>query len=249
MALGLIVACVGATALNRYKYGNWKVKPDIGVWLFIGGMFTAKALWIVQHDNDWSRLLDVQRSGTMSTGAVLGAFLVLLVYSKVQRMSFWALCDIAAPFAALAEAFGHFGCLMGGCCFGRITNLPWGITFPPASRAFITHIHWGLIKADAASSLPVHPAQLINVSACLILFVVLLRLELRSHRAGFTVLAFIFAHSCLRFLTQFLRADTDPFLFGLSFPQFFCLIFAVVSVALYVRYFWKPERSPHASAQ
>ncbi|MCK7478280.1 MAG: prolipoprotein diacylglyceryl transferase [Candidatus Moduliflexus flocculans] len=44
------------------------------------------------------------------------------------------------PRIALGHVVGRFGCLLAGCCYGKPTTLPWGITFtrsrsPPATSA------------------------------------------------------------------------------------------------------------------
>jgi phosphatidylglycerol:prolipoprotein diacylglycerol transferase len=35
-----------------------------------------------------------------------------------------------------ALVFGRIGCFMNGCCFGRPTDLPWGVRFPYGAPAF-----------------------------------------------------------------------------------------------------------------
>ena len=38
-------------------------------------------------------------------------------------------------------AFGRIGCFLNGCCFGKPTDLPWGIRFPYWSYAYISQIN------------------------------------------------------------------------------------------------------------
>ena len=37
--------------------------------------------------------------------------------------------DAIAPGIALGHVVGRFGCLLAGCCYGKPTTLPWGMTF------------------------------------------------------------------------------------------------------------------------
>jgi len=46
------------------------------------------------------------------------------------------LADLVTPGMILGLAFGRIGCLMNGCCYGEVCNLPCSITFPAGSFAY-----------------------------------------------------------------------------------------------------------------
>ena len=48
--------------------------------------------------------------------------------------------DILAPSAAIGLAFGRLGCLLNGCCWGGVCELPWAMRFPFGANA--TTQHW-----------------------------------------------------------------------------------------------------------
>jgi phosphatidylglycerol:prolipoprotein diacylglycerol transferase len=47
-----------------------------------------------------------------------------------------ALCDLVAPSMVLGLALGRVGCLLNGCCFGGVSDVPWSITFPADSPPY-----------------------------------------------------------------------------------------------------------------
>lgn len=67
-------------------------------------------------------------------GAFYGGFLAAviaagwLLYRK--KIPFWQAADVAAPALALAQGIGRWGCFFAGCCHGKPTDLPWGLSFP-----------------------------------------------------------------------------------------------------------------------
>jgi phosphatidylglycerol:prolipoprotein diacylglycerol transferase len=65
------------------------------------------------------------------------------VFAYKYKMPALALADLMAPCMLLGLAFGRLGCLMNGCCYGGICNLPWAITFPPQSFAYLSQVERG----------------------------------------------------------------------------------------------------------
>lgn len=81
--------------------------------------------------------------------------------------------DVNIPLVALALVFIRFGCFLNGCCFGKLSHLPWAMTFPRGSVAFAYHAAHGWVAPGAPMSLPVHPLQLYLVIAAGVIFLVL----------------------------------------------------------------------------
>jgi prolipoprotein diacylglyceryl transferase len=96
------------------------------------GLVFSRVLHIIdQWQYFASRPLSQLLSGEGLTiyGAVLGAALGLWVYSKWSRFQFGILADIIAPATILGQAIGRVGCILNGCCYGLVTDLPWSIVY------------------------------------------------------------------------------------------------------------------------
>ena len=106
---------------------------DLGIYMIISALIGAKLmLLIVEFEHFSLSLTDLWalvRSGGVFYGGLFLAVPVALWYMRRHRMPTWTTCDIFTPGIALGHAVGRIGCLMAGCCFGRPTSVPWGITF------------------------------------------------------------------------------------------------------------------------
>src|SRR5947199_8686152 len=128
---------------------------DLGIYIIISALVGAKLLLLVTDfqtfRHDPRELLTLARSGGVFYGGLILAVSVALWYIRRSGLPLWTTCDVFAPGIALGHAIGRFGCFFAGCCYGKPTTLPWGITFTDPSAA-----------ANVATPLnpPLHPTQL-----------------------------------------------------------------------------------------
>src|SRR5690349_14380130 len=106
---------------------------DLGIYIIIAALLGAKLLLLVT-DFDVFRanpreLLTLARSGGVFYGGLILAVVVALLYIRKVGLPLWTTCDVFAPGIALGHVVGRFGCLFAGCCYGKPTTMPWGITF------------------------------------------------------------------------------------------------------------------------
>src|SRR5438132_7422646 len=114
---------------------------DLGIYIIISALVGAKLLLLVTDYKTFSadprELLTLARSGGVFYGGLILAVIVALWYIRRIGLPLWTTCDVFAPGIALGHVVGRFGCLFAGCCYGKPTTLPWGITvtdpFPAAN--------------------------------------------------------------------------------------------------------------------
>jgi len=75
------------------------------------------------------RLGQVLQSGGMYYGGLLLGFATLAAVAHFRYRRVRPVLDAVAPALAAGHALGRLGCLAAGCCWGRPTDLPWGIVF------------------------------------------------------------------------------------------------------------------------
>lgn len=179
---------------------------NLGIYMVLAALVGAK-LWLVVAD--WSYYVEHPREifsfGTLiSGGTYYGGFLTALVlaalYARRFRMRFLPLADVYAAPLALGHAIGRLGCFAAGCCYGKPTRLPWGVTFtnPLAGQ---------LVGTPLGVSL--HPTELYESAAEFINFAVLIWLGRRQKFTGEIFGAYLTLYGLERGTIEFLRGDPD----------------------------------------
>jgi phosphatidylglycerol:prolipoprotein diacylglycerol transferase len=147
------------------------------------------------------------RIGLRYPGGLLGAVLAvpLATCFRPATVSWLTIADLAAPATGFAMAAVRIGCLLQGCCFGRETDLPWGLQFPVDSPAWFAHFAEGRVGTGSGESLPVHPLQIYFALLALAAGLVSLHLVRRRARPGRALAAFLALHETGRALLEPLR--------------------------------------------
>jgi phosphatidylglycerol:prolipoprotein diacylglycerol transferase len=112
------------------------------------------------------------------------------------------------------------GCLLAGCCFGRETSLPWGLTFPPGSAASEAEWKAHTLPSLYVSSHSLHPTQIYESAASLAIAAACFYWVLpRKRYDGEVFVVFVAAYAGVRFVIEYFRADDRGGMFGLSTSQ------------------------------
>jgi phosphatidylglycerol:prolipoprotein diacylglycerol transferase len=226
--LGLQFALVRA----RRRGLNPNRVMDLGIYIIISALVGAKLLLVVVDLDHYRRqpaeLLSVARSGGVFYGGLILAVLVALWYLRRHRMPMWTTTDVFAPGIALGHVVGRLGCLMAGCCFGRPTDVPWAITFTnPAA----------FDNVGTPLDVPLHPTQLYEAGAELLILVFLLATERKGRPfPGRTFWGYLLLYAVSRFIIEFYRGDARGMVWGtLSTSQFVSAVLIPLSVIMLVR--------------
>ena len=130
----------------------------------ICGIIGSKLLVLSPGDFDPFLSDGVVPSTTKKTylGAILGGIIGVGLIRRWLgfRHSVADAFVIAVP---VALAVGRIGCLLGGCCFGTPTDLPWAISYTGGSMPYAVHNALGLLQAGAITSVAVHPTQMYEI--------------------------------------------------------------------------------------
>src|SRR5262247_1429231 len=171
--LGLKLAMVRARARNL----DAARVLDLGIYIIISALVGAKLLLLVTDfrtfRSDPRELLTLARSGGVFYGGLILAVSVALWYIRRIGLPLWTTCDVFAPGIALGHVVGRFGCFFAGCCWGKPTTLPWGITFTDPFAA---------ANVGTPLNIPLHPTQLYEAGAEALILGVLLVTESRGRR-------------------------------------------------------------------
>lgn len=208
LAAGMLLALFVASRLAARDGLPRERIYDLGMWVLIGGLLGSKILMFFVEDSVEVFSLDFLRSGGVYYGGFIGGFLALAILIKFYKLSFWKVADAFAPAVAIGQSFGRQGCFAAGCCWGKPTDLPWGVHFTE-----IGHQYTGVPIADGVH---LHPTQLYESFFMLAVFAFLLYLHRHKKFDGQVLIAYGIIYSIFRFLIEFVRDDPRGDLFGLT---------------------------------
>jgi phosphatidylglycerol:prolipoprotein diacylglycerol transferase len=210
---------------------------DLGIYIIIAALVGAKLLLLVvdfdQFRSSPADLLSLARSGGVFYGGLIVAVVVAFWYIARHRMPFWTTCDVFAPGIALGHVTGRLGCLAAGCCYGKPTDVPWAIVFNNPEAA---------ANVGTPLGIPLHPTQIYEAGAELLILGLLLATERRGHRfAGRTFWLYMLLYAVSRFVIEYYRGDprgVDPVLGIFSTSQFISIILAPLAVGM-LAWLWR----------
>jgi len=203
---------------------------DLGIYIIISALVGAKLLLLItdfrSFTSDPRELLTLARSGGVFYGGLILAVAVALWYIRRIGLPLWTTCDVFAPGIALGHVVGRFGCLFAGCCFGKPTSVPWAITF---------HDPFAASNVGTPLGVPLHPTQLYEAGAELVILVVLLLTERRGRPfPGRTFWLYMLLYAISRFIIEFYRGDERGTVGMFSTSQFISVILAPLAVGMLI---------------
>jgi phosphatidylglycerol:prolipoprotein diacylglycerol transferase len=158
------------------------------------------------------------------------SFLYLFFYHRKKLLDFY---DHILPFLIF---FLHgwikiFHCFVFGCCFGKPTNLPWGVVFHSESPAGLEY-----------GNIPLHPVQIYNAILLWIIIPPALWLLKRRHFEGEVTLWLCLYLGIIKTFEFYFRGDTTAIyrVWTISIPVLLISLFALI--ISYYRFLSKRER-------
>lgn len=201
---------------------------DLGIWIIISALIGAKLLLLIVDFDTFARnpreLLTLLRSGGVFYGGLIAAVVVALWYLRRHRMPVWSVTDAFAPGIALGHVIGRMGCFFAGCCYGRSTDVPWAVTFTSEYAAQ---------NVGTPLNVPLHPTQLYEAGAELLILIGLLLFERRGRQfPGRTFWSYLLVYGITRFIIEFYRGDPRGMVGDLSTSQFVSILLVPLSLVM-----------------
>lgn len=193
-----------------------KIRAQILFWgLFAFSWLGAKLFFLYTIPEELSSTLMQESSFWLGGGFVFyGGFLGGLVYLLILKgINFPISKEILWPMVpalTIGHATGRFGCFLAGCCYGKGTDLFWGI-----------HLH-GVDR---------HPTQLLEFFLLLILGLYLLKSK-RPHASLISL--YLVSYGLIRLFIEALRGDIIRGLWGPLTPSQWISLALVLSGVLFL---------------
>ena len=212
---------------------------DLGIYIIVSALIGAKLLLLFTDFGTYlanpRELLTLVRVAGVFYGGLILAVLVAIWYIRRVGLPLWTTCDVFAPGIALGHVVGRLGCLFAGCCYGKPTTMPWGITFTDPFAATNT---------GTPLNVALHPTQLYEAGAEAIILIVLLATESRGRRyPGRTFWLYMLLYAISRYVIEIYRGDPRGSIGIFSTSQFISLLLVPLALAMliYLRRATTPE--------
>lgn len=192
-------------------------------WVIVSAILGARLLYMLAEQpsyffrHPW-KFFAFQEGGLHFFGGLLLAVGASVLYCRKHRLPFFKVADIFAPTIALGLSLTKIGCFMAGCCFGKVCDLPWGVSFThPETLAY-------------PRGVPLHPTQLYESAANLGIFFLLLFSRRFRRFEGEILFLFLVVYGIVRFYLETFRNEPIQFA-GLTMAQL--IIIPMVLLAIF----------------
>lgn len=196
---------------------------DIAFYIFIAAIAGARLFFILTQLEYYTEnpldIVKVWEGGLVFYGGLLLAVPTLFIYLKKNALPVWKTLDVFAPCLAIGHAIGRIGCFFAGSCYGKPTDLPWGVVFNDPNT-------------NAIKGVPLHPTQLYESFAETGIFIFLMILRRHKVFDGQIMWTYVLSYSVVRFIIEFFRGDRiRGFIYGdFSIAQGISIVLFLVAV-------------------
>jgi phosphatidylglycerol---prolipoprotein diacylglyceryl transferase len=242
VALGFLAGLGVTLRLARRAGMPAEQITNLAVYCAIAGLLGAKLFMFLFDIGDYVRdpgrifTLETLQAAGVFHGGFIAAFLMALFYMRRQQLPAMKTLDVFAPGIAIGQAIGRLGCFAAGCCWGRDCDLPWGVRF----------------RSDFAAPVPLdktlHPVQIYESVADLLIFAILYKQASRAHRPGQVIGWYLVLYSTARFVIEFFRVHEQSLVGPFSLTQWIALGLLALGAAILIAPGLKARPAAHSTA-
>ena len=173
------------------KYGDIENFALIAIPISIIGARLYYVLFsFTDYKNNLIDILKIWNGGLAIYGGIIAAVITAIIYCKVTKINLLDLLDSCAPYLALGQAIGRWGNFVNREAYGAVTNSIFRME----------------ILNECGEYISVHPTFLYESLGLIIIFAILKLLK--REFSGQLSLVYFAGYGILRFMVEYLRADS-----------------------------------------
>lgn len=211
----------------QYRPNGYDI-DDYLTWAILGVLLGGRIGYVLFYNlptyfDNPLEALKVWHGGMSFHGGVIGVVTSLVLYSKIKKVPFWRLADVAAAVTPLGFFLGRLANFVNGELYGRVTDVSWGVVFPRGGDE------------------PRHPSQLYEAATeGLLLFILLFALihvPAVRKRTGTVSALFMLGYGLFRFGCEFFREPDVQLGFiveQVTMGQILCVPMILAGLVFYV---------------
>ena len=191
---------------------------DLSTYILIAIIIGARLFEVLFYNPEYYfsqplKIFYLWEGGLASHGAIIGGIIVVWIYSKRKKISFYKIADLFIIPISLGAAFIRIGNFINSELVGKITTTPWAVKF---------NNYDGLR----------HPVQIYQSFYYLIIFLILLKLR-KNKKEGTLFWSFLLMEGIFRFLTEFFKDLPKNYglnYLGLNLAQYISIILIIIAL-------------------
>ncbi|MCA9185775.1 MAG: prolipoprotein diacylglyceryl transferase [Planctomycetales bacterium] len=152
----LLIAVVAGVGLAMYLATRHGMHQDVilalAVPMFVTAIVGARTFFVIQYWDYYRstpfpevllKIVNITVGGLVVYGALIGGLLAAAWFFYRHKLPVLVMADLISPSLILGLSIGRLGCLMNGCCYGGVSDVPWALTFPPEAAPYETQLQSG----------------------------------------------------------------------------------------------------------
>ncbi|MBM4103565.1 MAG: prolipoprotein diacylglyceryl transferase [Planctomycetes bacterium] len=150
MVVGFLAAVFVMGRIAKQSGCKPEQVTNAALYSLLVGILGARMFYVFHHrrqfiDNFFS-VFAVWQGGLEFLGGVVLVIVFLVLYLRHKRQPTWEYMDILAIGLMIGLGFGRIGCLLNGCCHGKVTDSAVGVRFPYDSFAYNSQVRPDLAR-------------------------------------------------------------------------------------------------------
>lgn len=240
IALGFLIGLWSATKEAKRTGQDPELYMDYLLWAIIPSILGARLYYVIfswsYYKDHLNELFATRQGGLAIYGGVIAALLVLIIFCKVRKLSFFVMTDTAVMGLLIGQIMGRWGNFFNREAFGGYTDGLFAMQIPVGEASYTTtELLNQVVNVGGIDYIQVHPTflyeSLWNVGVLLLIFLY------RKHKLfnGELLAIYLAGYGAGRFWIEGLR--TDQLLIGntgMAASQILAAILFVISIIVIV---------------
>ncbi|EAF3947462.1 prolipoprotein diacylglyceryl transferase [Listeria monocytogenes] len=228
IASAVVIALLLALSEANKRKMDKEIIVDLLIWAIPISIISARIYYVIFewdfYKNNLGEIVKIWHGGIAIYGALIGAVLTAIIFSRIKKISFWQLADVVAPSLIIAQAIGRWGNFMNQEAHGAETM-----------RSFLESLHLPdfIINQMYIDGAYYQPTFLYESLWNVLGFVILLIIRRTKIRRGELFLGYVIWYSFGRFFIEGMR--TDSLMWGdFRVSQALSLLLIVLSIGIII---------------
>lgn len=212
IAIGMLAGIVMAAHIAKKTNQNPDLYWDFAIYAIIFSVICARIYYVVfewdAYKDDFLSVFNIRQGGLAIYGGVIGAFIMIFLYSKIKKIDPRVLGDTAVPGLILGQIIGRWGNFTNREVFGEYSNGLLAMRLPveavrnrDISEGLRAHM------TDGVNYIQVHPTFLYESLWNLGILIIMLVYRKHQKFRGEMCLLYLGGYGLGRAWIEFIRTD------------------------------------------